>query len=39
MGEGDDGAWGVMGGWGVMGVGWWAHARLAHVCAHICNAF
>ena len=40
MGEGADGGMegdGSMG--GVMGVGWWARARLAHVRAHVFNAF
>ena len=33
------GAWGADGSMGVMGVGWWARARLAHVRAHVFNAF
>ena len=38
MGEGDDGSMGGDGSMGVMGVGWWACARLVHVCAHVFNA-
>ena len=39
MGEGGDGGMGGDGNMGVMGVGWWARARLAHVRAHVFNAF